>query len=418
MEAVASLLAGGGIPQDIHVLDKAIKAANFLNAAKVLDPPYCPCCGGSISDPSRWSAPFVRTYADAPAMFCDVTVFIPKVLNTLLTHVGKLAAEAAAAPPTNPYALMFGMDDADSLPNQIRNLIQNIRNTEPALAERITRAVCGGDAVMWTSPAGAYTTAVGNAYLKSIAAKIAGGALVLSPDGTAERVNGVEVESLALQHMLAGKIEKAEFSNANNLVRAAAAADDDDDDEDGGTAAVPALLKGTVMKVMSVECELSPEERAYANAESLDELGSPAMKTVTLKVGCTLSVAAGAATCGGTLTLTAPEPNWYPDVDVPDFFNNRDDIRPTLHFEADVHDGGAPVSEGEMAALNGPGKDEYGRFGHDYDDDDDDDRLYKAFVDADRTISSGMLASMNCEKYPLFIVLATVLMDSIWTSSD
>ena len=68
-----------------------------------------------------------------------------------------------------------------------------------------------------------------------------------------------------------------------------------------------------------------------------------------------------------------------------------------------------------MAALNGPGKDEYGRFGHDYDDDDDDSMLYNAFVKAGRTVSSGMLASIDCEKYPLFIVLATVVMDSIWT---
>ena len=228
---------------------------------------------------------------------------------------------------------MFGMDDAESLPNQIRALIQDIRNTEPALAERIMRAVCGGDAVAWASPAGAYTTAVGNAYLKSIAAKMAGGALDLSPDGTAESVNGVKVDSLALQHMLTGKIEKTEFSNATNLVRAAAAAAaaDDDDAEDGGAAAVPALLKGTVISVMSFVCEFSPSERADAFPEAYDEMGSPAMKTVTLKVGCALSVAAGAATCSGTLTLTAPEPNWYPDGDIlddPDFFPNRDDIRP------------------------------------------------------------------------------------------
>ena len=219
--------------------------------------------------------------------------------------------EAAAAPPTNPYALMFGMDDAESLPNQIRGLIQDIRNTEPALAERITRAVCGGDAVAWTSPAGAYTTAAGNVYLKSIAAKIAGGTLALSSDGTAESVDGVKVESLALQHTLTSKIENAQFSNADNLAEDAninhkctlgtdATASNRGAGPAGGLLAslmatkagdfvgivdgevtrfqkeeaesssasarnvdvdaVPALLKGTVDSVLSFECDQSPEE--------------------------------------------------------------------------------------------------------------------------------------------------------------
>ena len=278
-----------------------------------------------------------------------------KVLDTLLTHIAKLAAKAAAAPPTNPYAVMFGMEDAESLPNQIRGLIQDIRSTEPALADRIMRAVCGGDAVTWTSPAGAYTTAAGNVYLKSIAAKIAGGTIVLSSDGTAESVDGVKAESLpelfdavesfpSLKHTLAGKIAKAEFSNADHLAHADADADEGD--------AVPVLLKGTVDSVMGVECEFQPSEAASPNACWHRELGAPAMKTVTLTVGCTLAVAAGTATCVGEITLTAPEPGWSPGhlaegyLNEGEFYNERDDIRPSLYFQATVNDGGGCVERG------------------------------------------------------------------------
>ena len=155
------------------------------------------------------------------------------------------------------------------------------------------------------------------------------------------------------------------------------------------------------------------------------------MKRVTLNVGCTLAVAAGAATCVGTLTLTAPDPNWCPDVNyeaiyaganltkdrfIELVFVNRDDIQPTLSFAVDVHDGGATVSEGEMAALGGPDellqagrlmqRPSFTKRGI--------EQVYNAFkFGGGRTVSPDMLDSIGYRKYPLFAALATVVMDSL-----
>jgi hypothetical protein len=347
------LVAGGAVPEEHGVLGDVIKAAHFFDAAKVLD--------------------------------------------TLLKHVGEIAAVAAAAPPANPYATMLGIGDPASSANQIRMLIQDIRTTEPALAERIKRAVCGGDAVNWTTPGGAYVTVVGNAYLKSIAAEMAGGTLVLSADGAAETVDGVAVGSLALQHAIASKIEKTEFCWKEDDSDADSDADDGVDGQ--------ASLTGTIDSVISVSCHSKPEESVYPGSDKeCTDYGFPAVKKISLEVGCTLTVAAGAATCVATLKLLASaQPGWrlndeYVDSgQVKSRHRRIDGIEwprlklteiPQLKFEVEIRDGN--VSMNEMEALDFP---------------------YDECVDI---IECGKVDAFTQRQYPLFAVLAQQAMDAMW----
>ena len=351
VQVLADLLDGGETPEDYRLLGGAIRAANFFDAAKVLDP--------------------------------------------LLKHVGAIAATAAAAPPPNPYAVMFGMDDAESLPNQIRALIQDIRSTEPALADRITRAVCGGDAVTGATAAAAYTNATGNAYLKSIAAKMAGGTLVLSSDGTAESVNGIAVEFLAT----ASEIEKEFESDAPPI-------------------------KGVVDSVLSFESDVTKEE-ACANDgrhEGLEDYGAPAMKTVTVEVGCTLAVAAGAARCQATVTLRTKDPEWnLPGVayehgiinGVVDFCREQG-FDPSLDFEVEVTDG--TVSGSEMAALCSPDgfEDALVDMFRNSDEGNVSSEIFDNYIDDDGVKHHNQCEPEYLNKHPLFVLLVRPLMDSMW----
>jgi len=361
VQALADLVAGGAVPEEHGVLGDVIKAAHFFDAAKVLD--------------------------------------------TLLKHVGEIAAVAAAAPAANPYATMLGIGDPASSANQIRMLIQDIRTTEPALAERIKRAVCGGDAVNWTTPGGAYVTVVGNAYLKSIAAEMAGGTLVLSADGAAETVDGVAVGSLALQHAIASKIEKTEFCWKEDVSDADSedVSDADSDADDGVDG--QASLTGTIDSVISVSCHSKPEESVYSGSDKeCTDYGFPAVKKISLEVGCTLAVAAGAATCVATLELQAStQPGWilhdeYVDsrqvtsphrwIDGIEWPRLRLTEIPQLKFEVEIRDGN--VSMNEMEALDFP---------------------YDECVDI---IECGKIDAFTQRQYPLFAVLAQQAMDAMW----
>ena len=326
------------------------------------------------------------------------------MLDALLKRVSEIAAEAAAAPPANPYAVMFGMDDADSLPNKVRTLIQDIRSTEPALAERITSAVCGGDAVKGATPAGAYTKADGNAYLKSIAAKMAGGTLVLSADGAAEAVNGIAIEHLAA----CSQIEKTEFTHGEVglgcLLGKDSYASNEDDEE--------VHLKGTVDSVLSYESEVT-KEKPFVPDRDYSDYGAPAMKTITLKVSCTLAVAAGAASCVATATLSAPDPGWElpdvrhgEDIDTREFYTENDRC-PALALEVDITSG--TVSESEMATLCNPDEDDFNEsFSEDFHA--NDEKVTSALF----TPGFHLFEEAGLKQHPLFVVLGKHLTDSIW----
>ena len=78
MKAVAFLLAGGGLPEDYldaHVLGGTIKAANFFDAAKVLDPP---CAMLSLG----------RSRMCSEALVCGV---LYRSISDLLSHAAPLA---------------------------------------------------------------------------------------------------------------------------------------------------------------------------------------------------------------------------------------------------------------------------------------------------------------------------------------
>lgn len=198
------------------------------------------------------------------------------LLDALLRHVTVTAATIASRPPLNPYNFMFGVGDDFLMIDRFRVLIQDVRDHDPALAERIIRNICGGDGVEWSYPGGAFLTATGNSHLKCAAAAVAGGALTVSANGTPESVDGVAIEALHIQHDIS-KLRGAKFNVPGSPV-----------------------MIGTIDSISHFDCVVYPEEKMMPGAGintiedifraiSGDEFGFPKVTTVNVKVSCTLT---------------------------------------------------------------------------------------------------------------------------------